>query len=118
MDDVNEVVQYYKLEPRREGESDNAYRQRVAGQLRDMGEIVLAHEISAGKRFDDPDGGEDVITGIMGAMAQALEGRDYGRRGEQQVGDDIAAGHVIRNPRPKMSPEMALLAVLMFGGRD
>ena len=55
------------------------------------------------------------MTGIMGAMAQAMQGRDYGHRGESQVGDDIAAEPFpVRYPKPEIDPMAAMLAVLMF----
>jgi len=57
------------------------------------------------------------MTVITGALAQALQGVDYGSTGERQIGDDLAAGYVIQNPRPRMSPEEVLLMIALFGGK-
>ena len=103
---------YYGIASQGEGEPDGAFRSRVAGALRDMGKIIEAHEAQQDARYEDS---EDVQTGIMGAMAQVMQGRDYGQRGAGQVGNDIAAGTFVRYPKPEIDPMAAMLAVLMFG---
>jgi hypothetical protein len=114
MEDVNNYVKYYELEGQKEGEDDTAYRHRIAGELRDMGKIIEAHEVYHGKRWDSEDGA-DVMTGITGATAQALHDVDYGRAGQRQIDDDFAAGVVALNPRPKMTPEMVVMMLELFG---
>ena len=109
---ATEYASYYDIASQGEGEADGTFRSRVAGKLRDMGKIIEAHEAQQDARYDD---NEDVMTGIMGAMAQAMQGRDYGHRGESQVGDDIAAGTFVRYPKPEIDPMAAMLAVLTFG---
>lgn len=107
---ATEYAEYYGIEPQREGEHDLAFRSRIAGALRDMGKIIEAHEAQADERFEYSD---NVMAGVVGAIAQALQGVDYGVSGEQQVGVDIAAGYVVQDDRPKMSAEMAMLAMMM-----
>jgi hypothetical protein len=86
---------YYDI-PQREGEDDFAYRSRVAGELRRQGKIVEAHEAYSGRRWDDPEqGSTGPMTGIIGGIAQALQGREYSPHDpERQIGDDIASGVV------------------------
>ena len=122
---ATDYAKYYGISPQAEGESDHAFRERVSGALRSQGKLIEAHEAFQDARYDDPGRGGDVQTGIMGALAFALEGRGF--RGDPvrpcdgagQVGDDIAAGTLAQAPKkPQMSPEMALLALALFGGRD
>jgi len=108
---ATEYAKYYGIEAQREGETDSAFRHRVAGELRDMGKPIEAHEAQRDERIENSD---DVMTGVMGAIAQAVQGVDYGVSGIRQVGCDIAAGGLVKNPKPKISPEMALLSVLTF----
>jgi hypothetical protein len=107
---ATEYARHYDIEPQREGESDTQFRQRVAGELRDKGELVLAHEAQRNERIEQS---EDVMTGVLGAVAQALQDVDYNVNGERQVGCDIAAGELVRHPKPKMTPKMAMLAILL-----
>jgi hypothetical protein len=83
--------------PQGQNESDDAYRSRVAGELRQQGHIIEAHEAFAGRRYDDPEQGPlDPMTGVFGAAAQALAGRDYSlHKPERQIGDDIATGELV-----------------------
>jgi len=87
--------------PQREGEPDTAYRDRISGVLRANGQIIEAHEVRTGRRYDDPDQGEmGPMTGIIGALAQALNGKEYSPRdGVSQVGDDLAVGFITEHPR-------------------
>lgn len=82
--------------PQAEGEADEAYRNRVAGELRRQGKIIEAHEVASGRRWDDPEQGlGGPMTGIVGAMAQIMNGNEYSPHDPQrQIGDDIAAGIV------------------------
>ena len=105
----------YGLPPQGAEESDYDFRQRVAGQLRDMGHIIEAHEAQQNARWDDPERGGDVTAGLTGAVAQALHGVDYRVKGEQQVGADIAAGMLIRHKKPDPSPAEMMLMLAMFG---
>ena len=110
---ATEYAQYYKITLQQEGETDEAFRRRVAGALRDMGCIIEAHEAANDARYEDDD---NVMTGIVGALAQAMQGIDYRSKGERQIGNDFAAGTLVQNPKPKMSPEEALLMVTLFIG--
>ncbi len=113
---ATEYAKWYEIEPQKEGESDSAFRDRVSGALRDAGRIIEAHEVAQDKRYDAGDG-DMVRTGIMGAMAMALQEKSYGRTGSTLVDDEIAAG-VVANAKPKNSdPMMALLAMMLFDKR-
>ncbi len=112
---ATEYAGYYNIAPQGEGESDIAFRHRVAGALRDAGHIIEAHEAQQDKRYD-ADGGDMVMAGIAGALVMALQGKDYGRTGATRIGDEIAAGIVATAPqKPKMSPEEVMLMLAMFG---
>jgi hypothetical protein len=110
---ATEYAEFYGIEPQGDDESDHAFRCRVAGALRDMGHIIEAHEAQQDKRYEDS---QDVMTGVIGAIAQALQGVDYGSAGEQQIGDDIAAGVITQSDELEdVSPEVALLMIQLFG---
>jgi hypothetical protein len=111
---ATELAAYYRIQAQRTDEGDHAFCQRVAGRLRKMGHVVEAHEIACGRRFDEA-GGESVLAGLSGAVALALDGRRYSRNGEAMLGDEFAAGTIARNPKPQMTPGMALLMVELFG---
>lgn len=87
----------YGLPPQGPAESDYDFRHRIAGQLRDMGKLIEAHEAQQDARWDDEEKGGDVLAGVTGAMAQALTGVDYRVQGEQQVGCDLVAGLYLRH---------------------
>lgn len=108
---ATEYAQYYGIASQGEGEADMVFRNRVSGALRDMGHIIEAHEAWQDKLYDQSD---DVMTGVIGAVAQVLQGVDYGSRGASQVGDDIAAGAIVQNPQHKMDANMALFAMLLL----
>ena len=55
------------------------------------------------------------MTGIIGAVAQAMQGKHYGSSGVRQIGDDFAVGTLVQNPEPERDPLVAMLAMLMFG---
>lgn len=86
--------------PQIEGESDSAYRSRIAGVLRGNGQIIEAHEVYSGRRWDDPEQSTTgPMAGIMGATAQVFNGHEYSPHDpERQIGDDIAAGVVVSIP--------------------
>lgn len=113
---TKQLQEAYKLAPQGDTEDDYNFRHRIAGELRDMGKIIEAHEAQQDARWDDESKGEDVQAGIMGAMAQALQGVDYHVHGEQQVGCDIAAGMYVKHAKPKMTADQALLMVMLMGG--
>lgn len=94
---AREYAGYYGV-TQREGENDDAFRSRVSGELRRQGSIIEAHEAYSGKRWDAEDqGATGPMAGIFGAVAQAMQGRDYSPNDpERQIGDDIAAGVVAR----------------------
>ena len=94
---ANEYAGYLGL-TQNEGEGDDAFKSRVTGELRAQGQIIEAHEAYSGRRYDDPDQGPTgPMTGIFGAVAQAMQGREYSPHDpERQIGDDIAAGVVSR----------------------
>lgn len=106
---ATEYAEYYNIEPQADNEDDLQFKERVSGELRDMGKIIEAHEAFQDERYEE---NEDVITGFMGAMAQALHG-NYNKSGSTQVGDDIAVGHVVKKPQAQMTPEEALIAMLL-----
>jgi|SRR3990167_5147979 len=111
---ATEYAKYHGIEAQRKSESDIAFRGRVSGALRDAGHLIEAHEAYQDARYEES---ANVMTVITGALAQALQGVDYGSTGERQIGDDLAAGYVIQNPRPRMSPEEVLLMIALFGGK-
>lgn len=114
-------AQYYKIDPQREGESDYDFRYRVSGILRQQGKLIEAHEAFNDSRYDDPENGGDVITGIEGAMAFILQGHGFNgnparpSNGERQIDDDFVAGTVAK--APKMSADEAMMLITMLGGK-
>jgi hypothetical protein len=101
----------FGIDPQRDGENDSDFRGRVAGILRDKGELIYANEAYYDKRIDYSGG--DVMTGVLGAVAQAMQGVDYGEKGERQLGVDFAAGVV--SQAPKEDPMALLLAIMLSG---
>jgi len=71
----------------------------VAEELRRQGHIIEAHEAYSGRRYDDPtQGPTGLMVGIIGAVAQAMQGREYSPNDpERQIGDDIVAGVYVQN---------------------
>lgn len=110
----------FNLPRQREDESDEQFTSRISGSLRDAGHLIEAHEVRRNKRYDE-DGAinepRSVLSGVAGALAQALQGIDYGGKGDRQVGDDVATGVVVINSPPRMSADEALLLVHMLGSR-
>ena len=97
---VNMYAEYLGVEQQK-GESDDGFRKRIAGILRSSGQIIEAHEVYSGRRYDDPEQGRTgPMAGILGATAQALAGFEYFPNDpERQIGADIAAGVVVSTPR-------------------
>ena len=92
-------------------ESVSAFRSRVAGALRAKGHIIEAHEALSGKLYDDPEQGPlGPITGIFGAVAQAMQDKSYSKDPEQKVGDDLAVGALVRAGE---DPTKAMFASLL-----
>ena len=108
---ATDYADYYSIASQQSGESDYEFRHRVAGKLRDMGKLIEAHEAQRDERIEQSD---DVMQGVMGAVAQALHGIDYGVSGVQQVGCDIAAGAIAKSPQPKIDRGLASLMALLL----
>lgn len=116
-------AQEYNLPPQGPDESESAFKNRISGALRDMGHIIEAHEAATGKLYND--GGDDPMsnpmTGIMGVLAQKMQGVDYHQSASNQVGMDVAAGYVATHKKPGalegLSPELLVMAAALFGGR-
>lgn len=107
----------FGLPPQEPNESDSNFRHRIAGALRDKGCIVEAHEAQNNCRFDDPEGGAAVTSGLRGAMAMAMANTTYGQHGPSLVGCEMAAGIVVSAPKkPDVSADMLMLLMAM-GGR-
>ena len=98
-------AQEFNIPPQGSDESDTVFRERVAGALREQGHFIEAHEALRNCLFDDAEGGSGVMQGVMGATAQTMRGKTYSRDGASQVGDDIAVGGIVREPK---RPEMRL----------
>ena len=94
------------------GESDCAFGHRVALELRCAGHIIEAHEAESGHLYDDPQG--DAMTGIMGAVAQTMQGRNYSG---DQIDNDHAAGAVASHPRDEAGDALMVAFAMLFGGR-
>lgn len=110
---ATQYAEWYNITPQAEGESDENFKHRVAGALRDAGQIIEAHEVQADARWDGE--GSTAITGIAGAMAMALQGIDYGRTGSTRVGDEMAAGVIATSRASKPSADELLLTIMMRG---
>ena len=99
---INELAEnygnYYEI-GRLKGESDYDYRSAVAGELRRTGHLIEAHEALSGRRYDDPNQGPmGPMTGLIGAMAKALQGIEhYPGDSEREIGSDIVARILVRN---------------------
>lgn len=111
---ATQYARWHNIQPQGENETDAAFQNRVSGELRRSGNIIEAHEVAQDKRFDE-DGGKNVISGITGAMAMALQDKNYGSSGSDLVGDEIAAGILSTNKRSEPDAAMALLAMMLFG---
>ena len=112
---ATEYAEYYGLQAQQQDESDPGFRGRVATALREQGHIIEAYEAYHDERYETSD---NVMTGILGATAQAMEGTNYGGN---PVGNDIAAGLYVSE---QMSPEYEqrrqedlMMALLMIGMR-
>ena len=103
----------FGLAPQREDETDPQFHERIVGQLREAGHMIEAHEVQSGERFDGPSG--RALDGITGAMAMTLTGREFARDGYGKVGDEIAAGAIVRHRKPDPSPDLMLAMMDLFG---
>lgn len=110
---ATDYAKYYNIAPQGKDESDSAFRGRVSGELRDAGHIIEAHEVFNDERYEQSD---NVMSGIIGAMAQALQGVNYGSKGEHQVGDDFACGEYVKHHK-EQDPAMLLMALLLADRR-
>ena len=71
---ANQYAQYYGIS-RKTGETNETFKNRVAGILRGMGRIIEAHEAFSGIRYEDAQSQDGLATtwaGIVGAVASAL----------------------------------------------
>lgn len=91
-------------------ETPNEYRARLSGLLKEQGNIIEAHEVHCGRRFDDPSarGGYDPMVGIAGVCAMALQDKKYSTDSYLQVGDEIAAGGLVLGRDPNAGIEQIL----------
>lgn len=111
---ATQYAEWYGIAPRGEDESDSAFKERVSGALRDQGHIIEAHEVHADACWD-ADGGT-AFDGVMGAVAMALQNRNYGSTGYNLVGDEIAAGVIAQSePKLKLSVAEIMIALELFG---
>jgi len=108
---ATQYAEYYGIEAQKEDESEAAFCSRVAVRLREMGKIIEAHEAYNDEQYESSDA---VMTGVFGAVAQALQGCSYGG---DPIGNDIAAGVVVQYPREGTPEEWVFLAALMSGKR-
>lgn len=104
---TDERVREFGIETQQDGEGDSAYRSRVATALREQGHIIEAHEAYNNALYNDS---PDAMTDIMGAVAQAMNRRNYSGN---PIGNDIAAGVVAQSPKRNNDLGMLLLALLM-----
>jgi hypothetical protein len=97
---AKEYGKYFDIK-RNKKESDYDYRSRVSGELKRQGYLIEAHEAFSGRRYDDPNQGKfGPMTGLLGAMAKASQGIEFSHGNyENQIGDDLAAGILIKNQR-------------------
>jgi len=113
---MNEIAEQRALEfgiaGQQAGESDYAFGHRVALELRRAGHIIEAHDAESGHLYDDPQG--DAMTGIMGAVAQTMQGRSYSG---DQIDNDYAAGVVASHPHDDAGDALLVAFAMMFGGR-
>lgn len=110
---ATEYAKIFKIEAKKDEESEADFRGRVAGILRNQNHLIEAHEALNNERYEESN---DVMTGIMGAAAMALQGKDYGSEGEHLIDDEFAAGTIVQAPK-KDEEALLLLALLMGGGR-
>ena len=101
---ATEYARQFRIDPQRTDESDDAFKSRVAGELRDMGEIVYAHQAYADELYNDS---LDVQQGIAGGIAIEMLNANYHpawpeRAFINHVGDQL-----------EMSPDRTTLAVLL-----
>lgn len=92
---ANQYAQYYGIS-RETGETNETFKNRVAGILRGMGRIIEAHEAFSGTRYEDAQSQDGLATtwaGIVGAVASEMRPISAAQRDPyQQIGDDLAIG--------------------------
>lgn len=108
---ATDYARMFKYPPQGKNESDTDFRARVSGRLRDEGHLIEAHEVHSNARYEDS---ENVVDGIFGAAAMAMDRKDYGSRGHDLIGDEIAAGGITRrSKKPKMSMAEMMMAIFL-----
>lgn len=109
---ATEYAKWYEIEGQRPDESDMAFRTRVANALHAQGNLIEAHEARVDKRYDE-EGADSVLDGLFGAAAIALRGKPYSTNPDNQIGDEIAAGVIARNPQDEPDSLMLMMAILL-----
>jgi len=95
----------FGLAPQEASESGSEFRDRISGQLRDMGRIIEAHEAWQGKYYDE---GTEVISALIGNLAQQMQGVNYNVKDGPGVGMDIAAGMLIDGRKESNLPDFLM----------
>lgn len=88
----------FGLNGQQSNESDGSFRNRISAELREKGYIIEAHEAHCNQLYNDDDAFSPIV-GIIGAVSQAMKGKDYHSRGSGQVGDDITSGVVAKGSK-------------------
>ena len=94
-------------------EAEDSFRLRVAALCRQSGLLIEATEMEFNERYERS---ETVQTAIVGNLARKLQGIED----RNSVGDDLAAGFLVQNPKPirSISPDLAVLFIQLFGPQD
>ena len=106
-----QLADWHRVAPQAEGENESAFKHRVSAELRAQGHMIEAHEAFNNCRYDDPED-SGPMTGILGGVAQAMQGNPYHSGKESQVGDDIAAGIFSQSLRRDDGAAIALMLML------
>lgn len=120
MSDLDDYVSYYGFEPQSVSETDRDFRVRIAGALRARGNVIEAHEVLQGRRYDDPDQGAlSVIDGVVGATLSALgQGPRLSSDPQRRMEEEAMLGAVALAPPDPMGEIMARALALGPGGLD
>lgn len=108
-----ELARRHELPPKAKDETATAFRQRISGLLRDAGHIIEAHEAYQNDFYDSPASG-GAMNGILGSVAMAMQGVDYGSSGRARVEDERVAGLYTKTKKPDDPNYMAALLMAMF----
>jgi hypothetical protein len=108
---ATEYARYYSITPQSDDESDSAFMNRVSNELRNLGNIIEAHEAAQNFRYD-AEGGDNVMNGIKGALTMSVQGVNFGSTVSNLVGDEIAAGVVSGRKKKDIDPMMLMMLLL------